>query len=184
MPNFEYSEWDGSQEFTPLSAEAAFDKISEYLLEHGEYVLRQLEQLDPEDADILKMLLKEGYLEKDEKGRLIPASKGIRRIETKALDELFQITRKDQLGKHPSDFKGVGQIRHDDSKPYEYGDPVANLNLHETIKNAVIREHHENPRQPNDPVRLSLKEEDFVVYDTEYQTSCATVLLIDMSGSM
>lgn len=184
MPDFEYSRWDGTQNFAPLSADAAFDKLSEYLLEHGDYVLRQLERLDPEDADIVKMLLKEGYLEKDEKGRLIAAPKGVKRIETKALDELFQITRKDTVGKHPSDFKGAGQVRHDDSKPYEYGDPVANLNLHETIKNAVIREHHENARQPNDPVRLNLKEEDFVVYDTEYQTSCATVLLIDMSGSM
>src|SRR5436190_23784412 len=99
MPNFEYSEWDGSQEFTPLSAESAFDKLSEYLLEHGEYVLRQLERLDPEDADIVKMLLKEGYLEKDEKGRLIAAPKAVKRIESKALEELFQITRKDTVGK-------------------------------------------------------------------------------------
>src|SRR4029077_15818522 len=75
MPNFEYSEWDGSQEFTPLSAEDAFDKLSEYLLEHGEYVLRQLERLDPEDAHIVKKLIKEGYLEKDENGRLIPSPK-------------------------------------------------------------------------------------------------------------
>ena len=57
-------------------------------------------------------------VEKDEKGRLIAAPKGVKRIETKALDELFQITRKDTVGKHPSDFKGAGQVRHDDSKPY------------------------------------------------------------------
>jgi Ca-activated chloride channel family protein len=185
MPDFEYSEWDGTQEFTPLSADSAFDKLSEYLLEHGEYVLRQLERLDPEDADIVKMLIKEGYLEQDEQGRLVAAPKGIRRIESKALDELFQITRKDQLGKHPSDFKGVGQVRHDDSKPYEYGDPVANLNLHETIKNAVVREHRDAPAEQRvGPARLHLQEDDFVVYDTEFQTSCATVLLLDMSGSM
>ncbi|MEI7686453.1 MAG: VWA domain-containing protein [Planctomycetota bacterium] len=184
MPDFEYSEWDGSQQFTPLSADSAFDKLSEYLLEHGEYILRQLERLDPDDADIVKMLIKEGYLEKDENGRLTPAPKGVRRIESKALDDLFQITRKDQLGKHPSDFKGVGQVRHDDSKPYEYGDPVANLNLHETIKNAVVRQHRETPTAPTGSAKLSLREDDFVVYDTEFQTSCATVLLLDMSGSM
>jgi Ca-activated chloride channel family protein len=183
MPDFEYSRFDGTQQFQPLSAEGAFDKLSEYLLEHGEYVLRQLERLDPDDADIVKMLLKEGYLEKDEKGRLVPAPKGIRRIESKALEDLFQITRKDQLGKHPSDFKGVGQVRHDDSKPYEYGDPVANLNLHETIKNAVVRQHREDPESPH-AGKVRLQEDDFVVYDTEFQTSCATVLLLDMSGSM
>ncbi|MGF1581103.1 MAG: VWA domain-containing protein [Gemmataceae bacterium] len=176
MAIFEYSEWDGSQEFVPLSAESAFDKVSEYLLQHGEYVLRQLERMDDEDNDILEMLLKEGFLEEDENGRVVVSAKGIKRMETRALDELFQITRKDAMGKHESDFKGTGQVRHEDSKPYEYGDPVANLNLHETIKNAVVRQ------GPTTPLRIS--EEDFVVYETEYQTSCATVLLLDMSGSM
>jgi len=67
MPTFEYAEWDGSQEFRTLSADMAFDKLADYLLEHGEYVLRQLEQLERDDADILKLLIKQGYLEKDEK---------------------------------------------------------------------------------------------------------------------
>ncbi len=186
MPLFEFSEYDGSQQFRPLSADAIFDKLSEHLLEHGDYVLRQLEHLDDENADLVKLLIKEGYLEKDEEGKFAVAARGVRRIETKALDELFSIQRKDTLGKHPSDFKGTGQVRHDDWKPYEYGDPVANLNLHETLKNAVIREGRAEVRK--DPVghgpRLNLTEEDFVVYETEYQTSCATVVLLDMSGSM
>jgi Ca-activated chloride channel family protein len=176
MPSFEYSEWDGSQQFRPLSADAAFDKLSEYLLEHGEYVLRQLERMPKDDADLLKMLVKEGYLEKDEKGQFAVTARGVKRIEEKALDELFQIERKDSLGKHDTDFKGAGSVRHEDSKPYEYGDPVANLNLHETLKNALVRQ---GPRTP-----LHVTEDDFVVYETEYQTSCATVLLLDMSGSM
>lgn len=176
MALFEYSQWDGSQPFTPLSAEAAFDKLAEYLLEHGEYVLRQLERMEPEDSDLLQMLIKEGYLEQDEKGQYAISPRGIKRIENKALDELFQITRKDAVGKHDSHFKGAGQIRHEDSKPYEYGDPVANLNLHETLKNALIRQGAQTP--------LHVSEDDFVVHETEYQTSCATVVLLDMSGSM
>src|SRR5437868_273198 len=184
MPTFEYAEWDGSQEFQPLSAEGAFDKLAEYLLEHGEYVLRQLQRMDRDDADILKLLVKEGYLEKDEKGQFAVTARGVRRIEEKALDELFTITRKDGLGKHPTDFKGPGTVRHDDSKPYEFGDPVANLNLHETLKNAVIRQGREGMRRSAGEARLNLIEDDFVVYETEYQTSCATVVLLDMSGSM
>src|SRR5207253_10357346 len=34
------------------------------------------------------------------------------------------------------------------------------------------------------PGSLHVSEEDFVVYETEFQTSCATVVLLDMSGSM
>lgn len=182
MALFEFSEYDGSQSFVPLSAEAAFDKLSEYLLEHGDYVLRQLERDNLDDADLLKYLVKEGYLEKDEEGRLAIGPRGVRRIEDKALDELFSITRKDSVGKHATDFKGAGQVRHEDSKPYVYGDPVANLNLHETLKNSMIRQ---GRRARNDQSgKLDVAEEDFVVYETEYQTSCATVLLLDMSGSM
>jgi uncharacterized protein with von Willebrand factor type A (vWA) domain len=189
MPTYEYSEWDGSQEFLPLSAEAAFDKLSEYLLEHGDYVLRQLQRPDREEADILKLLVKEGYLEKDEKGQFVVTPRGVKRIEEKALDELFTITKKDSLGKHPTDFKGPGTVRHEDSKPYEYGDPVANLNLHETLKNAMHRQSRSRAGEPGALVtggsgRLHVEEEDFVVYENEYQTSCATVLLLDMSGSM
>jgi len=188
MPLFEYSEFDGSQQFQPLRAEGVFDTLAEYLLQHGDYVLRQLERPDQREADILKLLIKEGFLEKDEKGKLIVGPRGLRRIESKALEELFQINRKDSLGKHATDFKGVGQVRHDDSKPYEFGDPVANLNLHETLKNAVIRQSSLGMREANPAgpgrAKIDVEEEDFVVYDTEYQTSCATVVLLDMSGSM
>src|SRR5207245_7055733 len=137
---FEYSEWDGTQEFQPLAAEAVFDKFSEYLLEYGDYLLRRLDRMDADDAEVLKLLVKEGFLEEDEKGKFRLASKGVRRMEEKALHELFLAPQKDTLGKHETDHKGAGQVVHEDSKPYEYGDPVANLNLHETLKNAFIRQ--------------------------------------------
>jgi Ca-activated chloride channel homolog len=195
MAYFEYAQYDGSQEFRTISADMVFDKLTEHLLEHGEYVLRQLERLHKDDAEILKLLIKEGYLEKDEKGHFAVTARGVKRIEEKALDELFTIARKDGLGKHTTDFKGPGTVRHEDSKPYEYGDPVANLNLHETLKNAMYRSGGQASRpgaeqygklenSPNSNARLHVSEEDFVVYETEYQTSCATVLLLDMSGSM
>jgi Ca-activated chloride channel homolog len=183
MPYFEYAHWDGSQEFRTLSADLVFDKLAEHLLEHGDYVLRQLERVSREDPDLLKMLIKEGYLEKDEKGQFAVTPRGVKRIQEKALEELFTIARKDGLGKHTTDFKGPGTVRHEDSKRYEYGDPVANLNLHETLKNAMYREGAGRQSQPGQP-RLHVAEEDFVVYETEYQTSCATVVLLDMSGSM
>src|SRR4051812_4293636 len=138
MPQFEYSEFDGSQQFQPLDAAASFDKLSEMLLDHGEYLLRQLQRLDPDDADVLKQLVKEGYLERDEKGQYAVSPKGVKRMQDRALADLFQVQNKDPLGKHESDFRGAGSVRHDDSRPYQYGDPVSHLNLHETLKNALI----------------------------------------------
>ena len=72
--------------------------------------------------------------------------------------------------------KGEGTVRLEDSKPYVYGDSLANLNLHETLKNACSRQGGGLP--------IRLHADDYVVHETEYQTRCATVVLIDMSGSM
>jgi Ca-activated chloride channel family protein len=176
MPEFEYARWDGTQEFKPLVADELFEQLSEYLLEYGEYMMPMLDQLAEQQPEALDMLLKEGYVEKDEQGRYRISPKGIRRVEEKALDELFTINKKDSMGKHETPFRGAGQVVHEESKAYEYGDPVANLNMHETLKNALVRQGGGTP--------IDVDEDDFVVYDTEFQTTCSTVLLLDMSGSM
>lgn len=176
MPNFDYSKYDGSSEFTPQSADKLFDEFSKYLMDFGDEVLDNLDRWEEERPDVVEMLVKRGLVEKDEKGQWVVAPKGVRRVENKALEELFDVTRKDKLGKHETEFRGAGQTVHDESKPYEFGDPVANLNMHETLRNALFRQGGGSP--------IHVAEDDFVVYDTEYQTSCATVVLLDMSGSM
>jgi len=176
MPAVEYSRWDGSQDFTPQSADKLFDEISQYLLDYGDEMLGQLEYLQDEHPDLIDMLVKQGYDEQDKEGRFAITPKGIRRVESKALEELFDITRKDKMGRHETEFRGAGQTIHEESKPYEYGDPVSNLNMHETLKNALYRQGGGSP--------IGIEEGDFVVHETEYQTSCATVVLLDMSGSM
>lgn len=176
MPNFEFSRWDGSQQFSPQSADRIFDELSKYLLDHGEDVLDSLLDWQEEHPDVLEMLIKRGYVEKDEERKFVVTPRGIKRVESRALEELFQIARKDKLGRHDTEFRGAGQTLHEESKPYEFGDPVSNLNMHETLKSAIYRQGGGSP--------VHITEEDLVVYDTEYQTSCATVVLLDMSGSM
>jgi len=176
MAHFEYSKFDGSEQFKPQSADAVFDELARHMLDWGDDVLDYLDQWEEEHPDVVDMLIKRGYVEKDSEGKYYVTPKGIRRVESKALEELFQIARKDKLGKHETEFRGAGQTVHEESKPYEFGDPVSNLNMHETLKNALVRQGGGSP--------VHISEEDLVVYDTEYQTSCATVVLLDMSGSM
>jgi uncharacterized protein with von Willebrand factor type A (vWA) domain len=176
MPQFEYSRFDGSEQFLPQSADKLFDQISEYMMQYGEEVLDQLPELEEDHPELLEMLIKQGYVEKDRDGKYVVTPKGIKRVENKALEDLFNIARKDKLGKHETEFRGAGQTLHEESKPYEFGDPVSNLNMHETLKNALYRQGGGSP--------IHVTEDDLVVHDTEYQTSCATVVLLDMSGSM
>ena len=176
MLQYEYSKWDGTQKPSSSVTDQLFDNFSEYLMEYGEPVMSLLDQLQEQDPELLQTLLKEGYLEKGDQTPFRVSPKGIRRIQDKALAGLFSINRKDSPGKHNTLFRGAGETLHDESKPYEYGDPVANLNLHETLKNAIARQGKGTP--------IDISEQDFVVHDTEFQTQCATVLLLDMSGSM
>ena len=62
MPQFQYSRWDGSQEFSPQSADKVFDQISEYMMQYGDQVLDLIEQLEQDNPEILDMLMKQGYL--------------------------------------------------------------------------------------------------------------------------
>jgi uncharacterized protein with von Willebrand factor type A (vWA) domain len=177
MPHYEYTRWDGSQQFQPQSADKVFDQLTEYLLPHGERVLRDLDRLDDDETpEVLDLIRKEGLIEKDTEGKWQVSPKGLRRIQENALQSLFQIFNRDALGRHDTPQKGEGTVRLEDSKPYVYGDSLANLNLHETLKNAYVRQ--------GGGVPIHIHHDDYVVFETEYQTRCATVVLIDMSGSM
>ncbi|WP_337175042.1 VWA domain-containing protein [Paludisphaera sp.] len=177
MANYEYSKWDGSQEFQPQSADKLFEQISEYLMQYGEDVLRNLDDVDDEDLpEVVEMIQKEGLIERDEEGRWTVTPKGMRKIQDKSLHDLFLTFNRDALGRHETQQKGEGTVSLEDTRPYVYGDPLSNINMHETLKNAYIRQ------GGGLPIRLS--QDDYVVHETEYQTRCATVVLIDMSGSM
>ncbi len=177
MPLFEYSQYDGSQQFQPQSADKLFDQLAEYLMQYGDRVMRQLDDVDDGDQqDVLEMLQKEGLIEKDGEGQWRVAPKGLRRIQEGALQDLFQVFQRDAVGKHDTPQKGGGSVRLEDTKPYVFGDSLAHLNLHETLKNALMRQGGKLP--------LKVEYDDLMVHETEYQTSCATVVLIDMSGSM
>jgi uncharacterized protein with von Willebrand factor type A (vWA) domain len=176
MPLFEYSKWDRTQQFLPQSADRVFDQLAEYLMQHGEQILRGMDNLEDEIPEIVDLIQKEGLIEKDREGRWRVTPRGVRRIQDRALDDLFQTLRRDSLGRHDTQEKGEGTVPLEDTRPYVYGDSLANLNLHETLKNAYVRQ------GGGVPIRLS--SEDYVVHETEYQTRCATVVLIDMSGSM
>src|SRR5205085_5037212 len=79
---------------------------------------------------------------------------------------------------------GLGGERIEGTKPYQYGDPVSELDLHTTLHNALAR--HGLPKAENSNFKSKIKfdEKDFELHLHEGMTSCSTVVLLDMSGSM
>ena len=64
MSLYEYSRWDGTQKFQPQSADQIFEKLTEFMMHYGEQVLRNLDQLDDDEADdILRLIQQEGLIE-------------------------------------------------------------------------------------------------------------------------
>src|SRR6185503_8806237 len=78
---------------------------------------------------------------------------------------------------------GLGGERIDGTKPYQYGDPVSELDLHTTLHNALSR--HGLPKsESSNSKKIKFDEKDFELHLHEGMTSCSTVVLLDMSGSM
>jgi uncharacterized protein with von Willebrand factor type A (vWA) domain len=70
----------------------------------------------------------------------------------------------------------MGGERTEGTRAYQFGDPVSELDLTATLRNALQR------HGPGLPVRVG--EQDFEVGLTESKATCSTVILLDMSGSM
>ncbi|HJZ97924.1 MAG TPA: hypothetical protein VKE70_15545 [Candidatus Solibacter sp.] len=93
----------------------------------------------------------------------------------KTLKDLLGSLGKSSFGRHDTRDLATGIEANGSSKPYEFGDTL-NLDISETLFSAVRREGAQVP--------LNLDYSDLHVHQCEYQSSCATVLMLDCSHSM
>jgi len=104
----------------------------------------------------------------------------------KALRDLLGSLGKSSLGRHDTREMATGIEASGASKPYEFGDTM-NLDASGTIMNAVLRTRTEDRgskvgKRPEAGIEVAY--EDLMVAQGEYQSSCATVLMLDCSHSM
>ena len=92
-----------------------------------------------------------------------------------ALKNLLSAVGSSSLGSHETPHLATGVEADATSKPYEFGDTM-NLDVPATLKNAIEREGLGVP--------LQIDYQDLMVHQTEYRSSCATVLMLDISHSM
>ncbi|MGD1278396.1 MAG: VWA domain-containing protein [Tepidisphaeraceae bacterium] len=178
-----YGQYDG-QEFPTEDKLFGFDQLMQFIMEYGEQALKALQQMmnDPKNqnqADLIEQLLGDGMLDKDAKGRLRLTSRSITKMQRKALMEVFANLREGHREGHERITPGQGGERIEGTKPYQYGDPVSELDLHQTLRNALAR--HGLPAEKS---RIKFDEHDLELHLLEGMTSCSTVVLLDMSGSM
>lgn len=125
--------------------------------------------------DFVEELKRRGYIRDDGEGGFEVTSKGQQRIRQDALNEIFTSLKKSPAGLHDTPHSGSGVERAGETKKYSFGDAPSNIDMTSTLKNSFIR---------NGIDDFSLQEDDVEVYETEHQSSVATVLMLDVSHSM
>jgi uncharacterized protein with von Willebrand factor type A (vWA) domain len=189
-----YGEFDG-EEFPTQDKLFGFDQMMQFILQHGEQALKALEQMmkdpkKPEHSELLEQLINEGLLDKDGKGKLRLTPRAVGRMQRKALAEVFANLRQGQREGHEKVTPGQGGERIEGTKAYQYGDPVSELDVNQTLRNALARQGLPAKTSAHDggltteAAKIDFAERDFELHLHEGMTSCSTVVLLDMSGSM
>jgi Ca-activated chloride channel family protein len=101
--------------------------------------------------------------------------KGLDFLGYKTLRNLLGSLGKSSVGRHDTPHLSTGVEAAAASKPYEFGDTI-NLDVNTTLLSAIQREGLAVP--------LNLEYSDLHVHQCDYQSSCATVVMLDCSHSM
>jgi Ca-activated chloride channel family protein len=101
--------------------------------------------------------------------------KGLDFLGYKTLRNLLGSLGKSSLGRHDTAHLATGVEAEAASKPYEFGDTI-NLDVNTTLLSAIQREGLTVP--------VNLEYKDLHVHQCDYQSSCATVVMLDCSHSM
>ena len=187
-------EWDED------SLQALHDAILDALMKRGLLSDEEMQQLmgDEDSLDrflqkVVERLVREGYLKMTEgqpfhdptrggghgpEGPPIKfelTEKGVDFLGYKSLKDLLGSLGKSSFGRHDTRDLATGIESSGPSREYEFGDTL-NLDVSGTLLSAVAREGLKVP--------IDVDYRDLLVHQTEYQSSCATVVMLDCSHSM
>ncbi len=190
-PYMQFSEFNqNTLEDLKRTLEQALERGEMFDPERAEQIRRQLESMSAEELDkllsrLVQKLADEGYITTEPQGG--GRGQGEGKVEVKVTDKSIDFlgfkTLKDLLGSlgrssfgaHDTRDMSTGVEASGVAKRYEFGDTM-NLDVGQTLFSAMQREGVKLP--------LNLEYEDLHVHQSEYQSSCATVLMLDCSHSM
>lgn len=155
--------------------------------------LNQLNELQERIAEYLRQMAEMQGLEQTAGGyELTP--KAWRLFQGKLLERIFSELEAGRSGRHQGPIVGEGAVEMPRTRPYEFGDSIANMDVTQSLINAMIRDapdagpddaREEEPgRDQRRKPSIRLKSEDIEIHHTRNNPKCATCVLLDMSGSM
>jgi Ca-activated chloride channel homolog len=193
-----FSEWnEHSLEDLQKAIQQALEQGQLFDNDHMREMMERLQNLTPEQMqklldNLVQKMIDEGQITvgqpgdeqqgapgagngPDSKVRFEVTDKSLDFLGFKTLKDLLGSLGKSSFGRHDTRDLATGIEASGSSKQYEFGDTL-NLDISETLFSAIRREGAKVP--------LDMQYSDLHVHQCEYQSSCATVLMLDCSHSM
>lgn len=127
-------------------------------------------------GDFIDELKDKGYItEGTDKSEIKITPKTEQGIRKKSLEEIFGKMKKSKSGNHQTFKPGMGEEVNPDTRPFQFGDMVEQIDFTESIRNAQINHGVES---------FKMGEDDLQIRETDFKSQTSTVLMIDISHSM
>ncbi|MEM9019454.1 MAG: VWA domain-containing protein [Planctomycetota bacterium] len=184
-----YGPYDGKPFLSP---DALFPspQLIDFVLQYGDQAMDALQNLEnPDEQDLIQQMIDAGLLEEytDEDGnpQLRMTARMIQGMQHQALLQIFENMKRGNRDGHTTTSSGKTTERTEGTKPYEFGDPLSEVDLGATMRNVLAKTAEPEKSKPvGVKFPLPIGMDDFVLHETEGKADCATVVLIDLSGSM
>jgi Ca-activated chloride channel family protein len=161
------------QALDQMAQEGKLDELIEKLIQRMEQENYISTTQRPDPTQMAQMMGQAGKVEGEV--RFEVTDKSLDFLGYKTLRDLLGSLGKSNFGRHDTRHWATGIEANGASQPYEFGDTL-NLDAITTLKSAIEREGIGLP--------LNMEYEDLHVHQCEYQSSCATVVMLDCSHSM
>ena len=138
----------------------------EYELTNDEYGL----------GDFIEDLKDKGYIDENKQtGQIKITPKTEQGIRKRSLEEIFGKLKKTKQGNHNTFKPGGGDEINPETRPFQFGDTVEQIDFTASIRNAQINHGIDS---------FKMYEDDLEIRETDFKAQTSTVLMIDISHSM
>ncbi|TWT39492.1 vWA domain-containing protein [Blastopirellula retiformator] len=138
--------------------------------------MEQLMELQRQLEEYVKNMAEQQGLTGNNQGAFQITPQAFRIFQGKLLEKIFSNLEASRTGRHQGPILGEGAVELQQTKPYEFGDSITQMDIPQSMINAILRQEGQLP--------LRLKPEDIEIHKTRNSPKCATTVIMDMSGSM
>ena len=187
MRGFNFSKYNPNE-----NSKSPFEKLLDLFLQlltytNGDFneAMQWLNELDKEYklttpdygiGDFLEDLKQKGYIDDaKQNGEIKITPKTEQSIRKKSLEEIFGKLKKSKQGNHHTFKPGGGDEINPETRPFQFGDTMEQIDFTNSIRNAQINHGVDS---------FKLLEDDLEIRETDFKAQTSTVLMIDISHSM